>query len=203
MQKLGAFLSEMLAHHRGEDLGAAQPTAKADQLRELLILQLVHRPLDATLRAIQLLRTLSHLRLSAASVIAFACGVMEAPTPIPLASESTRCPISFTAGASCACTAMNPSAITLPRSSAVLGRSLKLTPFSVRTNSFQFTGPSLLRAAKTSFGNGTTTSSTFLYCFTSICWGTGAACALNPITASVNPAHLLILSAEIIGCFDC
>src|SRR5947209_16515735 len=55
MQKLCACLGEMVAHHRGEDLGAAQPTAKADQLRELLILQLVHRPLDAALGAIQLL----------------------------------------------------------------------------------------------------------------------------------------------------
>src|SRR4029077_12043122 len=55
MQELCAFLSEMLAHHRGEDLGAAQPTAKADQLRELTVLQLVHRTPDAALRAIQLL----------------------------------------------------------------------------------------------------------------------------------------------------
>ena len=33
-------------------------------------------------------------------MIAFACGVIELPTPIPLASDSTRCPISLTAGAS-------------------------------------------------------------------------------------------------------
>src|SRR5438874_13839978 len=55
MQKLCAFLGKMFAHYGGEDLRAAQPAAKADQLREFLVLQLVHRPLDATLSAIQLL----------------------------------------------------------------------------------------------------------------------------------------------------
>ena len=48
------------------------------------------------------------------------------------------------------------------------GRSVKLLPLSFRTYSRQLTPPSLFSAPKTSFGSGTTTSSTFLEnCFTS------------------------------------
>ena len=58
------------------------------------------------------------------------------------------------------------------------GRSVKLLPLSFRTYSRQLTPPSLFSAPKTSFGSGTTTSSTFLEnCFTSTCFGASAAWA--------------------------
>ena len=105
---------------------AAEPAAQADQLREFFVVHFVHRLLDAVLRPIEFLAHAVPVPLSAASVIAFACGTIEFPTPIPLARPSTRCPISFTLGASSACTAMKPSAITAPSSSAIRGRSVKL-----------------------------------------------------------------------------
>ena len=105
-------------------------------------------------------------------MMAFACGVIELPTPMPFESAKTRWPISFTVGASSACTAMKPSAITVPSKSAMRGRSVKLLPLLLRTYSFQLTEPSLFNAPKTSFGNGTTTSSTFFEnCLMSMCCG--------------------------------
>src|ERR1041384_3814632 len=79
-------------------------------------------------------RTAPQLRWSAASVIALAWGTIELPTPMPFARLTTRCPISFTLGASSAWTAIKPSAMTVPRSNAIRGRSVKLVPLFVRTN---------------------------------------------------------------------
>ena len=149
-------------------------------------------------------RTASQLRLSAASMIALACGVIEFPTPIPFASARTRWPMSFTAGASSACTATKPSAITVPSNRAIRGRSVKFVPLSLRTCSFQLTAPNLFRAPKISFGNGTTTSSTvFDSCLISICCGVRAPWAhgVRPITAIALSFKYLVNG--IIGSFDC
>ena len=84
------------------------------------------------------------------------------------------------------------------------GRSVKLLVFSVRTNSRQFTDPSLLSAPKISFGNGTTTFSTFFdICLTSIRCG-----ACEALAQSVTPVRAMALSFKllekgIIGSFDC
>ena len=57
--------------------------------------------------------------------------MIEFPTPIPRASPSTRWPISFTAGASCACTAIKPSAITVPSIKRNPRALLEITPLLV------------------------------------------------------------------------
>src|SRR5207248_2428872 len=92
----------------------------------------------------------------------------------------TRWPMSFTASASSACTAIKPSAITVPSNRAIRGLSVKFGPLSLRTCCFQFTPPSLFRAPKISFGRGTTTSSTLVdNCLMLICCGAWAAPAHN------------------------
>src|SRR6476619_2361591 len=113
MQQLGAVLRKMAVHHRSQDLGAAQPAAQTNELGKLLVVHFVHRLLHAVLSAI------------------------EFPTPMPLAKLTTRCPISFTLGASSACTAMKPSAMTVPRNRAMRGRSVKFVRLFVRRTAFQ------------------------------------------------------------------
>src|SRR4051812_11062322 len=107
--------------------------------------------------------------------------------------------MSLTVGASSAWTAMNPSAITVPRRSAMRGRSVKLLPLPLRTYSFQFTLPSLFKAPKTSFGNGTTTSSTrFESCFTSIRLGGSTPPAVRARLTTVRSVSLKNFGKDII-----
>src|SRR5207237_9580553 len=94
--------------------------------------------------------------------------------------------------------------MTVPRSNAILGRSVKLLLFSVRTYSRQFTEPSLFSAPKISFGNGTTTFSTFFdIALTSIRWG---ACA--PWAPNVTPIRAIALNFKdlekaVVGTYHC
>src|SRR5881392_1886597 len=112
--------------------------------------------------------------------------------------------MSFTVGASSACTAIKPSAITVPSKSAIRGLSVKFGPLSLRTCCFQFTAPNLFSAPKISFGSGTTTSSTVVVSFLiSMCCGAWVACA-----DSANPQSTPMLNGKclingIIGSFDC
>jgi hypothetical protein len=113
--------------------------------------------------------------------------------PIPLARVRTRWPISLNRGASCAWTAMNPSAMTLPSSSAVLGRSLKLALFSVLTVLFPVDRTELVQGAEDLRpATGTTTSSNVLYCLTVNLLRRRRCLDAERDHCQCKPAHLLL-----------
>src|SRR6266576_829336 len=112
--------------------------------------------------------------------------------------------MSFTVGASSACTAIKPSAMTVPSKSAIRGLSVKFGPLSLRTCCFQFTVPNLFSAPKISFGNGTTTSSTVVVsCLILMCCGAWAAFAHSANPQSTPRLDFKCLINGIIGSFDC
>ena len=85
MQKFGAILRVTLRHHCSENLSTTQPASKADQLRKLFVVHLVHGLLHTVLSSIEFLtQTARYIKIRQPA----AAGVTVDDKEFPVLAES-------------------------------------------------------------------------------------------------------------------
>ena len=121
-QDLAETLVVVLCDHTAHHLRSANPSAEADENHEILVAMRLHGSLHLVLRGFQFF--LKRAPFIIVGKLGDACprARMFSLTPRALANLTTSPPMFLTCCASCASTAMNPSAISPPRLSAIWAR---------------------------------------------------------------------------------